>query len=52
LIVDGTATVVDDRVDVAPQRAVLHRPAPAPQPVDDSCASDCSELPVERPAQV
>jgi hypothetical protein len=48
LIVDGTATVVGDRVDVFPQRAVLHRPAPsapsAPR-ADGSCSSDCVELP-------
>jgi hypothetical protein len=48
LIVDGTATVADDGVDVVPQRAVLHRPAPAPQPAAGPCASDCVELPVER----
>jgi hypothetical protein len=51
LIVDGTATVVGDWIDVVPQRAVLHRPAPASQPTDDSCAADCLELSVERPAQ-
>lgn len=46
LIVDGTTTIVDDRVDVTPVRAVLHRPAPAAQPTDGSCASDCAELPL------
>ncbi len=47
LIVDGTATVVGDRLDVVPGRAVLHRPAPAPQPSGSACASDCVELPVD-----
>ncbi len=50
LIVDGTATVVGDRLDVVPQRAVLHRPASPAQPTEGPCASDCVELPVERPA--
>jgi hypothetical protein len=45
LIVDGTATVVGDRIDVVPQRAVLHRPAPSTQRADGSCSSDCVELP-------
>jgi len=49
LILDGTATVVGDRIDVVPRRAVLHRPAPATQPSDGSCASDCVELPVKPP---
>ena len=50
LIVDGTATVVGDRVDVVAQRAVLHRPAPAPRPADGPCAADCVPLPVGQPA--
>jgi hypothetical protein len=45
LIVDGTATVVGDRIDVVPQRAVLHRPAPPTLGTDSSCSSDCVEIP-------
>ena len=45
LIVDGTATVVGDRIDVVPQRAVLHRPASAP--TAGACAQDCVEVAVE-----
>jgi hypothetical protein len=45
LIVDGTAQVVDDRIDVTPQRAVLHRPAPAAPGADSSCSSDCVQVP-------
>jgi hypothetical protein len=45
LIVDGTATVVGDRVDVVPQRAVLHRPAPSSPDTDGSCSADCVEVP-------
>lgn len=52
LIVDGTATVVEDGLDVAPERAVLHRPAPGPQPTPGPCSSDCVELPVPRPRTV
>lgn len=47
LIVDGTATVTGDRVDVVPVRAVLHRPAPGPATSDGSCGSDCAELPCQ-----
>lgn len=50
LIVDGTATVTDGRLDVIPARAVLHRPASPAQLIAGPCASDCVELPVERPA--
>ena len=50
LIVDGTATVVGDRIDVVPVRAVLHRPAAAPTATDGACDADCVELPVERAA--
>lgn len=50
LIVDGTASVIGDRVDVTPVRAVLHRPAPAVQHGDGSCSSDCVEVPGARPA--
>lgn len=49
LIVDGTATIVGDRLDVVPVRAVLHRPAPAPEPNGSPCAADCVELSVEPP---
>jgi hypothetical protein len=51
LIVDGTATIVGDRIDVVPQRAVLHRPAPATQATDGTCAADCVELCVQRPPE-
>lgn len=51
LIIDGTAAIVGDRLDVVPQRAVLHRPAPATTPSVGTCSSDCIELPVERPAK-
>jgi len=47
LIVDGTAVVTADdgvrRVHVTPSRAVLHRPAAAPNP-DASCDADCVTL--------
>lgn len=49
LILDGTATVVDERLDVVPQRAVLHRPAPPARSSESPCASDCVELPVVLP---
>jgi hypothetical protein len=46
LIVDGSATVVDDSADVVPAHAVLHRPADHPTaPGDGSCGNDC--VPVE-----
>lgn len=45
LIVDGTAKPVGDRIDVVPQRAVLHRPAPSTADAGSSCSSDCVELP-------
>ncbi len=45
LIVDGVGTVVGDRVEVNAQRAVLHRPAPSPEPGSSGCSSDCVELP-------
>ena len=45
LIVDGQARVVDDAVWVTPTRAVLHRPAPRPEPqAAGACGSDCVEL--------
>jgi hypothetical protein len=47
LIVDGTAAVAPgdagSRVHVTPTRAVLHRPAAAPDP-SSSCAADCVPL--------
>lgn len=45
LIVDGTASVADGQVRITPTRAVLHRPAPAPEPAaPGACGSDCVEL--------
>ena len=44
LIVDGTATVAGQRLLVTPTRAVLHRPAPAPDPASASCEADCVPL--------
>ena len=43
LIVDGTASAAggDGRVTVTPTRAVLHRPAPAPDPAKSGCSADC-----------
>ena len=44
LIVDGVGAVVGDQVEVTVRRAVLHRPAPSPEPSADGCSSDCVEL--------
>ena len=48
LIVDGSAAVVSDadahRLLVTPAKAVLHRPAPAPDPTTSSCGADCVPL--------
>ena len=45
LIVDGEARMVGEQLHIQPQRAVLHRPAPAPQAkAEGGCASDCLEL--------
>jgi hypothetical protein len=45
LIVDGQAVVTGDSLRITPTRAVLHRPAPAPEPtVPGVCGSDCMEL--------
>jgi len=48
LIVDGTATVASDgngqRLLVTPTKAVLHRPAPAPEPTASPCDADCVPL--------
>jgi hypothetical protein len=43
LIVDGTATVGSRELRVMPTRAVLHRPAAAPDP-SASCGADCVPL--------
>jgi len=47
LIVDGTGTVARNdgiqRIRVTPTRAVLHRPAAAPDPTS-SCTADCVPL--------
>ena len=43
LIVDGTAVVVDQQVRVRPDKAVLHRSAPSPDPLS-SCTSDCQTV--------
>ena len=47
LIVDGVASMHDDKLAITPTRAVLHRPAP-PQTTatDRGCQSDCIELPL------
>lgn len=46
LIVDGRVSADDDRgASVAPDRAVLHRPADHPTPTTDgSCGNDCVPL--------
>ena len=48
LIVDGSAAVVSEdgghRLRVTPAKAVLHRPAPAPDPATASCGADCVPL--------
>lgn len=42
LIVDGTAAVAGDGVEITPTRAVLHRPAPAPHAgAGSGCSADC-----------
>lgn len=47
LIVDGTARMEGSQVLITPTRAVLHRPAPAPQAGEPgSCGSDCREIPL------
>ncbi|MCC6763417.1 MAG: hypothetical protein IT293_02030 [Deltaproteobacteria bacterium] len=47
LIVDGTAAVAPGegkrRIRIAPSKAVLHRPAAAPDP-NASCADDCQPV--------
>lgn len=50
LIVDGLASADADAVRIRPSRAVLHRPAPRPEPVaPGACASDCVELGLPTP---
>ncbi|HLY37963.1 MAG TPA: pyridoxamine 5'-phosphate oxidase family protein [Candidatus Binatia bacterium] len=51
LIIDGTATVTSTALLVTPVTAVLHRPAPAPDPARASCEADCVPLlpPTARP---
>jgi hypothetical protein len=45
LIVDGQAVVTGDSLRITPTRAVLHRPAPSPEPhVSGVCGADCVEL--------
>jgi hypothetical protein len=51
LIVDGTAVVAGNEVRITPTKAVLHRPAAAPDPAA-ACAADCVPLlstPPDRP---
>jgi hypothetical protein len=43
LIVDGTATVAERTVRITPTKAVLHRPAAAPDSMRP-CADDCVPL--------
>lgn len=43
LIIDGTAVVVDAEIRITPMKAVLHRPAPAPDPAS-ACGHDCVDL--------
>jgi len=40
LIVDGTAVVDGERLIISPTKAVLHRPAPAPD-ATSACGHDC-----------
>jgi len=48
LIVDGTAEVAADagepRLLITPTKAVLHRPAAAPNPEASACGADCVPL--------
>lgn len=45
LIIDGDAALDGEVLTITPTRAVLHRPAPSPDPAS-ACASDCMELPL------
>lgn len=45
LIVDGQAALEGELLRITPTRAVLHRPARRPGPVEQgACGSDCAEL--------
>jgi len=45
LIVDGQAAVDGESLRITPTRAVLHRPAPSPEPsAPGACGADCVEL--------
>lgn len=44
LIVDVDAALDGESLRLAPTRAVLHRPAPAPVPAGADCAYDCRPL--------
>ncbi len=44
LLVDGTATVANDTIIVAPTKAILHRPAPGA--AGQRIGSDCVEIPL------
>lgn len=47
LIVDGQAAASGESARITPTRAVLHRPAPRPEPAaEGGCGSDCVELPL------
>ncbi|WP_433681061.1 pyridoxamine 5'-phosphate oxidase family protein [Nocardia sp. CA-119907] len=47
LIVDGIGALHDDRIDITPTRAILHRAAaPDSAQTDDGCGSDCRHIPV------
>lgn len=46
LIVDGTATVGDGELTVAPTKAILHRPAPGAD--GTRVGSDCQDVPLVR----
>ena len=51
LIVDGRAAVDGKSMRIAPTRAVLHRPSPAPGPdASGKCGSDCVELGLGSPS--
>ncbi len=45
LIVDGSAELSDDAMQITPRRAVLHRPAsPGAPPSPTGCQQDCAPL--------
>ena len=44
LIVDGTATVADGALTLAPATAVLHRTGPPREDSSPSCTSDCIRI--------